>query len=154
MCGRFTQTQAEKEKILKRFRLKKIDHKLVPRYNIAPGQDVPVILNETPDELSMVRWGLIPFWAKDEKIAYKMINARAETITEKPAYRHSIKKKRCLIIADGFYEWQRKAGQKTPYRICLKDEQPFAMAGICLLLRWLFQYLPDLFQSFFTTTVG
>jgi len=130
MCGRYGQTNTDKEKIKKRFRLKEINFDLVPRYNIAPGQDVPIILNETKQELTMARWGLIPFWAKEEKIGYKMINARAETITEKPSYRSAIKKKRCLILADGFYEWKKTNGTKQPYRIYMKDEELFAFAGI------------------------
>ncbi|MBZ0165757.1 MAG: SOS response-associated peptidase [Candidatus Omnitrophica bacterium] len=130
MCGRFAQTRTEKETLLKRFRLKKIVEDLVPRFNIAPGQNVPVILNENPSELTQVRWGLIPFWSKDDKIGYKMINARAETIGEKPAFRNSLKKKRCLIIADGFYEWQKRTDGKHPYRICRADGEPFAFAGI------------------------
>ncbi len=130
MCGRFSQTAAEKNTLLKRFRVKTTPTKLKPRYNIAPSQGVDVILNTSPDEITSVRWGLIPFWAKDEKIAYKMINARAETIFEKPSFRMPIKKQRCLIIADGFYEWQRTEDGKQPYRICLKDESLFAFAGI------------------------
>lgn len=130
MCGRFAQTRTEKEKLLKRFRLTKIVDNLKPRYNIAPGQGVPVILNESPDTLSVARWGLVPFWAKDEKIGFKMINARAETIGEKPAFRKPIKSHRCLIIADGFYEWQKRDDGKHPYYIRRADGEPFAMAGI------------------------
>ncbi|MCA9404365.1 MAG: SOS response-associated peptidase [Candidatus Omnitrophica bacterium] len=130
MCGRFAQTRTEKEKLLKRFRLKKIVDDLKPRFNIAPGQSVPVILNEHPDELVRARWGLVPFWAKDEKIGFKMINARAETIGEKPAFRKPIKSQRCLIIADGFYEWQKRDDGKHPHYIHRADGEPFAMAGI------------------------
>lgn len=130
MCGRFSQTTAEKEKLFKRFRITSSKAKLIPRYNIAPSQKIAVIMNESPDELSMIRWGLIPFWAKDDKMSYKMINARSETIFEKPSYRASIKKKRCLILSDGFYEWQKNKGGKQPYRICMKDEGLFAFAGV------------------------
>lgn len=130
MCGRYGHTNTDKEKIKKRFRLKEIKFDLVPRYNITPGQDVPVILNSSPDQLSMVRWGLIPFWAKEEKIGYKMINARAETITEKPSYRNSIKKKRCLILADFFFEWKKGEDGKHPYCIQMKSHDTFAFAGI------------------------
>ena len=130
MCGRYGQTKTDKEKIKKAFRLKNIDFDLVPRYNITPGQDVPVVLNASPDELTLVRWGLVPSWAKDEKIGYKMNNARSETIFEKPSFRHSIRKKRCLILADCFYEWQKTEGAKQPYCIRLKSHETFAFAGI------------------------
>ena len=115
MCGRFAQTRTEKEKLLKRFRLKKIVDDPKPRFNIAPGQSVPVILNEHPDELVRARWGLVPFWAKDEKIGFKMINARAETIGEKPAFRKPIKSHRRLIITDDVYEWQKREAGKHPH---------------------------------------
>ena len=130
MCGRYGYTNTNKEKIKKAFRLKEIRFDLVPRYNITPGQDVPVILNESPEELSLVRWGLVPFWAKDEKIGYKMNNARSETIFEKPAFRNSIKKKRCLILADYFFEWQQTDEKKQPYCIRLKSQDTLAFAGI------------------------
>jgi len=130
MCGRYGHTNQDKEKIKKRFRLKKIDLDLKSRYNITPGQDVPVILNESPQELSLARWGLVPFWAKEDKIGYRMINARAETIFEKPSYRNSIKKKRCLIPADHFFEWQKTDQGKKPHCIKMKSNEPFAFAGI------------------------
>lgn len=130
MCGRYGFTNADKEKVKKTFRLKKIDFDLVPRYNIAPGQDVTVILNEMPEELTLARWGLVPFWSKDEKSGYKMINARSETIFEKPSFREPIKKKRCLIPADLFYEWKKADDGKQPYCIRLKSKELFAFAGI------------------------
>lgn len=79
----------------------------------------------------MFHWGLVPFWAKDPKIGTRLINARAETIAEKPAFRTPFKKHRCLVLADGFYEWDRKGARRVPYRVVLKDEMPFALAGIC-----------------------
>ncbi|MBP9855477.1 MAG: SOS response-associated peptidase [Candidatus Omnitrophica bacterium] len=130
MCGRYGYTNKDNERIKKLFRLKKIDFDLVPRYNIIPGQNVPVILNESPKELTQAKWGLVPFWAKDEKIGYKMINARAETIFEKPSFRNAIKKKRCLILADYFFEWKRTEKQKQPFCIKLKTHETFAFAGI------------------------
>ncbi len=130
MCGRFSFSKPERQLLLNRFGLKKIEIELNPRYNIAPSQKVPVIFNSSPDTLSEAQWGLIPFWAKDEKIGYKMINARAETVADKPAYRDPFRKKRCLIIADSFYEWNKKGGRKTPYRIMRKDSGFFAFAGI------------------------
>lgn len=130
MCGRYSITQIEEQKLKERFCFKKIPANLKPRYNVAPSQDVPVILNESPEELTFVRWGLIPHWAKEENTQYSMINAKAETITEKPAYRGPIKKRRCLIIADSFFEWKKTNGKKQPFRIMLKDESLFTFAGI------------------------
>ena len=111
--------------------IKKVPQNIKPRYNVAPSQDIPAILNQYPDELSMVRWGLIPSWAKEENTKYSMINAKAETIAEKPAYRGPIRKRRCLIPADSFYEWKKtKDGPKRPFRIMLKDQSLFVFAGV------------------------
>ena len=107
---------------------------LPPRYNVAPTQTVPIVRPARGDrrdrELAMVRWGLIPFWAKNAKIGAKMINARAEGIAEKPAFRAALKSRRCLVPADGLYEWQATPGRKVPWRIPLKDSEPFAFAGL------------------------
>jgi putative SOS response-associated peptidase YedK len=106
---------------------------LRPRYNIAPSQNILAIrLNEDgKQEAVELRWGLLPFWAKEEKISYSTINARAETVAQKPAFRDAFKKRRCLIPADGYYEWKKqKDGSKQPYRITLKPEQPFSFAGL------------------------
>jgi putative SOS response-associated peptidase YedK len=128
MCGRFSLTTDEAI-LNERFRLAGGIEPYVARYNCAPTQKLAVITNEEPGRLSFFRWGLIPFWAKDEKIGNKMINARAESIEEKPSYKNAFRQRRCLVLADGFYEWKTKNG-KTPYRITMKDYQPFAMAGI------------------------
>lgn len=105
-----------------------------PRYNIAPGQQVPVIRQhpERPERIfSRVKWGLIPFWAKDAAIGYKMINARAETAAAKPAFRDALKKRRCLIVADGFYEWKKLDGKtKQPFCFTMANDALFAFAGI------------------------
>ncbi len=130
MCGRFGFTNPNREAIKKKYRLKKIELDLVPRYNIAPSQDVCVILNKASEELGLARWGLIPSWSKDEKIGYRMINARSETIFEKPSYRHPIRQKRCLILADTFYEWKKEGSHKQPFKIQLKGQEPFCFAGI------------------------
>lgn len=103
-----------------------------PRYNIAPTQDIAAV-RQDPDgerELVMLRWGLVPFWAKDPSIGNRMINARAETVAEKPSFRNAYKHRRCLVLADGFYEWQRHDNTKTPYFISLASGDPFALAGI------------------------
>ncbi len=103
-----------------------------PRYNIAPTQYIAAIreVENEGRELIMLRWGLVPFWAKDPAIGNRMINARAETVAEKPAYRAAFRKRRCLVLADGFYEWKKEAGGKTPYLISLASGSPFALAGL------------------------
>ena len=103
-----------------------------PRYNIAPTQNVAAIRNDKDGEreLVLLRWGLVPFWAKDPSIGNRMINARAETVAEKPSYRNAYKHRRCLVLADGFYEWQRQGDTKTPFFISLASGQPFALAGL------------------------
>ena len=105
---------------------------LKPRYNIAPTHMAPVIVNRGEVALKDMRWGLIPFWAKDEEIGNRMINARAETVKEKPSFRNSLKRKRCLVLADFFYEWQKIPGstRKQPMCIHLKDQEPFVFAGL------------------------
>src|SRR5690606_7874863 len=100
-------------------------------YNVAPSQDVLVIgLRLGARAAALHRWGLIPSWAKDPSIGYKMINARAETVHERPAYRGPFRSRRCLIPADGLYEWKREGKRKQPYRFLMKDEKPFAFAGL------------------------
>jgi putative SOS response-associated peptidase YedK len=102
------------------------------RYNIAPTQYVAAIRNaeEGDRELALLRWGLVPFWAKDPAIGNRMINARAETVAEKPSFRAAYRRRRCLVLADGFYEWHKDESGKTPYFISLASEQPFAFAGL------------------------
>lgn len=126
MCGRFSLTVYEPQ-ILERFNVSS-DDTFSPRYNIAPSQNIAVILNERPTELLFVKWGLIPSWVKvaDEGI----INARAETVDEKPFFKNSFLSRRCLIIADGFYEWKKVSTGKIPYRFTLKNNELFAFAGI------------------------
>jgi len=103
-----------------------------PRYNIAPSQNSPtLVVKEDRRVLVMMRWGLVPFWAKEASIGYKMINAKSETLTEKPSFRKPFKEKRCLVLADGFYEWEKTDKKnKVPYRFVLKNRQPFAFAGL------------------------
>ena len=132
MCGRYVLAQ-DYEELKKRFGLQLADFSMKPSYNIAPGQDNPVITNGTGRKIRAMKWGLIPHWAKDPKIAYKMINARSETVAEKPSYRDSFKSKRCLIPATGFYEWQKSKHdpeKKTPIHIRLKESKLFAFAGL------------------------
>ncbi len=101
-----------------------------PRFNAAPTQDMPIITNEEPNLLVLARWGLVPGWAKDLAIGNKMINARAETIEEKPSFKSLVKRRRCLVPTDGFYEWKAEGGKKQPYRITLKNGGLFAFAGL------------------------
>ena len=106
---------------------------MMPDYNIPPGVDIWAIRNKVSTgkpTIAKLRWGLVPSWAKDPKIGYRMINARSETVAEKPAFRSAFKQRRCIIPADGFYEWKRVGKNKTPYFIHLKDNEPFAMAGL------------------------
>jgi putative SOS response-associated peptidase YedK len=103
-----------------------------PRYNIAPTQYVAAVRDDQQGkrELVMLRWGLVPSWAKDPSIGNRMINARAETVAEKPSYRNAYRHRRCLVLADGFYEWQKHGDTKTPFFISLASGQPFALAGL------------------------
>lgn len=131
MCGRFTQT-ASPEVITQQFAL--TDPPLLkPRYNIAPSQPVAAIRVD-PDtatrKLVLLRWGLIPSWAKDPKMGYQCINAKAETVMEKPSFRSAFRTRRCLVIADGFYEWQPQGKWKQPMWIGFRDKRPFAFAGL------------------------
>jgi len=132
MCGRFSLNAAEAE-LRRLFGYDGPALNLAPRYNIAPTQTTPVVTigREGHRVLVVMRWGLIPSWAKDMTIGAKLINARADTVAEKPAFRAAFAKRRCLIPADGFYEWQAVAGKaKQPYRIHQADGAPFAFAGL------------------------
>jgi putative SOS response-associated peptidase YedK len=130
MCGRFRLTRAAK--LAERFGIEPEDD-WVPRNNIAPTQNVEVVRQnaEEPKRFgSQMRWGLIPSWAKDASIGYKMINARAETVANKPSFREALKRHRCLIPADGFYEWKKDRKTKTPFCFTMADDSIFAFAGL------------------------
>lgn len=129
MCGRFS-IFADPERLAERFAASLPPEGLVPRYNAAPTQNLPVILNEEAGAIQLLRWGLVPFWAKDPSIGNRMINARAETLAEKPSFRNALHKRRCLVLADGFYEWQQTTHGKVPMRITLESGAPFAFAGL------------------------
>jgi putative SOS response-associated peptidase YedK len=104
-----------------------------PRYNIAPGQDVPAVIRNRETaarESRPFRWGLVPFWAQDPTIGNRLINARAETVAAKPAFRRPLRERRCLILADGFYEWEQRGRRKQPWYIRMRDSRPFAFAGL------------------------
>jgi len=131
MCGRYT-LFANMDDIVERFMVEVFEEGIFePSYNIAPSQQVIAIINDgRRNRLGRLRWGLIPPWAKDEKIGYKMINARGETIAEKPSFRNAYRKKRCIIPADSFYEWKREGKEKVPLNIRLKNGGLFGMAGL------------------------
>ena len=130
MPGRYTQTH-NLEILKRRFGFDSNEITLAPRYNIDPGQVVPVVIIEGRKVLQMMRWGLVPHWAKKEPDKL-LINARAETLAQKPSFRDSFRNRRCLVLADGFYEWQEneKKNDKTPFRFILKGRGPFAFAGL------------------------
>lgn len=134
MCGRYSLTTAP-EALRRLFNFDNMPN-LAPRYNIAPTQDVPVIRRADGGDdangrrLAMMRWGLVPSWSKDIGRSAPMINARAETVAEKPSFRAAFKSRRCLVPADGFYEWRLENDKKQPFRIGLKGGAPFAFAGL------------------------
>ncbi|MFN2251202.1 MAG: SOS response-associated peptidase, partial [Anaerolineae bacterium] len=132
MCGRFT-LATPTDILLDLFDIQGDQSVATPRYNIAPTQPVSsvrLVDERAGRELVELHWGLIPFWAKDPDIGSRMINARAESVAEKPAFRAAFKRRRCLIPADGFYEWQKRDGAKQPYYFRLVEERPMALAGL------------------------
>ena len=130
MCGRYT-LKTEQTLWEERFGCDATNVIYQPSYNIAPGQDiVAVVGTDTGPLAGLLRWGLVPSWAKDVKVGYRMINARAETAAEKPSFRRALRQRRCLILADGYYEWRREGKQKTPMYIQLRSREPFAFAGL------------------------
>ncbi len=131
MCGRFTLT-AEINSLQESFPWLNIPPEITPRYNIAPTQPVAVVPNDGKNRLDFYNWGLLPGWAKDPAMGSRMINARSETLAEKPAFRSAFRRRRCLVLADGFFEWQKQAGSKAkiPTYIRLSSEKPFAFAGL------------------------
>ena len=140
MCGRFTLSYKASELQLS-LGLKDVPEEIVPRYNIAPSQPIAAVLDSQKRNIEFLYWGLVPSWAKDIKIGSRLINARAETIDEKPSFRAAFKRRRCAILADGFYEWKKTANKSMPtipYYFHLEDKRPFAFAGI-----WEIWHSPD-----------
>lgn len=129
MCGRFT-TTIDQEELEKYFKISRTEGEYAPLYNAAPTQKIPVVREIGSRVLVFYRWGLVPSWAKDESVGYKLINARAETLQEKPSFRRLYKRRRCLIPVDGFFEWKKEGKTKKPMRIIMKDRSPFALAGL------------------------
>ena len=130
MCGRVT-IQTPALAIAREFALTGVRTAIErPRYNLAPTQQMPVVLNDGERLLDTARWGLIPSWAKEAAIGSKLINARAETVAEKPSFRSAFKRRRCLVLVDGWYEWKQSTKPKTPYLFRRQDGRPFALAGL------------------------
>ena len=129
MCGRFT-LRTPANLLVDHFMVGSTPD-LVPRYNIAPTQTVPIV-RQVPDQRTLfaMRWGLVPYWAADLRVGSRMINARAETVATKPAFRAAFERRRCVVPADGYYEWLRDGKRKQPFLIHLNDDQPFGMAGL------------------------
>jgi putative SOS response-associated peptidase YedK len=130
MCGRFARYSLSRE-LERYFNAHPAAFEIQPNYNVAPTQQIPVIIQqEGVRHIKKRHWGLVPFWAKDISIGSRMINARVETLSSKPAFKAALKHRRCLIPANGFYEWKGKAGSKQPYFLHLPSEEPFAFAGL------------------------
>lgn len=129
MCGRFAQ-RTDRKTLLKSFAVAEVP-RLEPRYNISPTQEVLAVhASDDGREATLFKWGLVPSWAKDASMGARLINARSETVAEKPAFRQAFKQRRCIIPADGFYEWQRTGGRKQPFFFQMRDESPFGFAGL------------------------
>jgi putative SOS response-associated peptidase YedK len=130
MCGRYT-LRTPVDSLVGTFEIEEYPSSITPNYNVAPTQEVAAVVEDDDKrKLEMFHWGLIPSWAKDPAIGNKMINARAETVSEKPSFRSAFKKRRCLILADGFYEWKKTDDGKQPYHVKMEDGSPFAFAGL------------------------
>lgn len=134
MCGRSSLNKTEKD-LEERFDASFYSEDLerynpLPNFNVAPSHVLPVITNRDPEHFNPLRWGLIPFWAKDEKVGYKMINARKETVLEKTTFKKAVESRRCLVPFDGFYEWKKTDKGKQPFRIVIQDQQIFTIAGL------------------------
>jgi putative SOS response-associated peptidase YedK len=127
MCGRYRFTLAQRYAELNEIRRMPA---LTPRFSIQPASQVAVVLDESPDTISELRWGLIPIWAEDTRIGDRLINAEVETVSTKPAFRDAFKYRRCLVAADGFFAWQKVGTRTQPYNICLKTGEPFSFAGL------------------------
>lgn len=130
MCGRYhVSKSAEEIEAVFGVTIDKENYR--SNYNAAPSQFLPLIANNIPDKIQYFKWGLIPSWAKDEKLAFNMINARIDTIREKPTFKNLVDKKRCIVVSDGYYEWKKLSEkEKLPHRICREDQKLFAFAGI------------------------
>lgn len=129
MCGRFV-LLTDLSRIVQSFDIQGVSGELHQGINISPGQMIAAVVRDEVNRLVHFKWGLVPAWAKDPVVGYHMINARAETVAEKPSFRKAFQQHRCLIVADGFYEWKTEGQKKTPLRFGLKSGEPFGFAGL------------------------
>jgi putative SOS response-associated peptidase YedK len=129
MCGRFVRHSSVRL-IERTFNIDSVEAELASSYNVAPSQEILAVINNGANRLVTFHWGLVPFWAKDRNIGNRLINARTETVAEKPSFRTAFKKRRCLIVADGFYEWKGEKGSKQPWFLTTPSAEPFAFAGL------------------------
>ena len=129
MCGRYSLI-SDLGELAKRYEFDGDELALEPAYNVAPTQNVLTVVGGETRRGGFMRWGLIPWWAKNASIGSRMINARAETVSEKPAFRDALRRRRCLVLADGFYEWQRTGAARRPMRVVMRSGEPFAFAGL------------------------
>ncbi len=155
MCGRSSLTKTEKE-IEQRFKATFYSEELarynpLPNFNVAPTHMMPVILSQTPDKINIFRWGLIPRWAKEKSIGAKMINAKSETLLEKPAFKSLVQSQRCLVPMDGFYEWRKEGKLKIPYRIVSQFDEIYSVCG--LWDKWMDAETKEFIHSFTIITV-
>ncbi len=129
MCGRF-EIHSTLEIIAKVFGIDSITFDYEPSYNVAPSQDILLVVNDGKRRLIKSRWGFVPSWSKELSAGYKMINARAESVADKPSFQQAFQNQRCLVVADGFYEWKKEGTKKRPFYIRLKNGQPFGFVGL------------------------
>ena len=140
MCGRFTQ-KSERKVLQEEFFIQEFSDHITVSYNVAPGQKAGVIINDGRNRYDRFTWGLVPSWADDPKTGYRMINARGETVPQKPSFREAFRKRRCIVPADGFYEWQKRDNYKVPFYIYRSSGKPFGLAG--LWERWVPKNMPE-----------
>jgi putative SOS response-associated peptidase YedK len=152
MCARFTMTQEDKA-LLAEFEAKSIDEQYRKSYNLTPTQLAPVIISQKQEVIQLFHFGLVPFWSKDKKSSYSMMNARQETVLENNTYKPlMIHNKRCLVLADGFYEWKTEGKKKLPYRFTLLNRKAFAFAG--LWSQWKSEDKKEIYESFTILTTS
>lgn len=128
MCGRYS--LFDLNDLAHRFRIDQPIPQMAPNYNVAPGQTMPVVTRNSPNQIQLMRWGLIPFWAKEDRVGYKTINAKAETVLEKPTFHKPARRQRCLVPANSFYEWHRRGSGSIPHNIRSKTNELMAFAGL------------------------
>jgi putative SOS response-associated peptidase YedK len=129
MCGRF-EIHSTLDIIARLFQIDSVVFDIKPNYNVAPSQNVAIVVNDGKNRLTVSQWGFVPSWSKEHNAGYKMINARAETVATNASFKHAFERQRCLIVADGFFEWKKEGNAKKPYYVHLKSGMPFGFAGL------------------------